>query len=133
MQRSQDNPQRLIQSQPHWAVRRVREYIEGRDPGPKPDGYRAIHVIVDNADRFVEIQLRTARQDSWAQAVEDRTRTLGEGLKFGAGPPDLRNYYRRWGEVLAAHDAGRSPDPRVVAALRQLDESMDLDQEQKDQ
>lgn len=122
-----------IQSHPHWAVRRVREYIDGRDPGPKPDGYRAVHVIVDVADRFVEIQLRTARQDSWAQAVEDRTRTLGEGIKFGAGPADLRNYYRLWGEVLAAHDAGRSPDPRVVAALRQLDQSIDPDQGQKDQ
>jgi hypothetical protein len=122
-----------VQSHPHWAVRRIREYIEGRDPGPKPDGYRAVHVIVAPADRFVEIQLRTARQDSWAQAVEDRTRALGEGLKFGSGPADLRNYYRLWGELLAARDAGRSPDPSVVAALRQVDESMSPDREPKDQ
>ena len=30
-----------IRHQPRWNIRRVREYVSGRDPGPKDDGYRA--------------------------------------------------------------------------------------------
>jgi ppGpp synthetase/RelA/SpoT-type nucleotidyltranferase len=42
---------------------------------------------------YVEIQLRTPYQDSWAQSVEQDTRRLRADLKFGAGPDELREYY----------------------------------------
>lgn len=77
---------REIRGHANWSVRRVREYVDGRDPGPKQDGYRAIHVIVERGQCYVEIQLRTSIQDSWAQAVEDLTYSLGEALKLGAAP-----------------------------------------------
>lgn len=77
-----------------WSVRRVRRYIEGCHPGPKPDGYRAVHVVVNKDGHFIEIQFRTPWQDSWAQSVEQDTRRLGAGLKFGSGPGDLRDYYK---------------------------------------
>lgn len=91
-----------------WNVRRLRQYIDGREPGPKSDGYRAVHVIVIKDDRFIEIQLRTGWQDRWAQAVERDTRRLGEPLKFGGGADDLRAYYRLAAEQMAATAAGRT-------------------------
>jgi len=77
-----------------WSVRRVRRYIEGGVPGPKEDGYRAVHMVVTKDGHYVEIQFRTPYQDSWAQSVEQDTRRLGAGLKFGGGPGDLREYYK---------------------------------------
>jgi GTP pyrophosphokinase len=98
-----------LRTQPRWKIRRLREYVEGRDPGPKSDGYRAVHVIVEKDGYYVEIQLRTPWQDAWAQSVEQDTRRLGARLKFGAGPVDLREYYVMISELFAMRE--RSVDP----------------------
>lgn len=107
-----------------WSVRRVRNYVDGRDPGPKQDGYRAIHVIIEQDQRYVEIQLRTDVQDSWAQAVEDLTYTLGAALKFGGGPENLRRYFKELGDSLAVADVRGRPALDVAADMRRLIESI---------
>jgi hypothetical protein len=83
-----------LRRQRRWTVKRERHYVAGRDPGPKPDGYRAVHMVVEKDGCFIEIQLRTPWQDAWAQSVEEDTRRLKAGLKFGVGPADLREYHR---------------------------------------
>jgi hypothetical protein len=49
-------------------------------------GYRAVHVIVFPEDIPVEIQIRTAGQDRWAQATEGLGDSWGRGLRYGDGP-----------------------------------------------
>lgn len=49
-----------------WQVRRERDYVVQ----PQPSGYWARHIVVVRDDRFVEIQLRTPWEQSWADAVE---------------------------------------------------------------
>jgi putative GTP pyrophosphokinase len=104
-------------TQPRWKIRRVREYIEGRKPGPKVDGYRAVHVIVEKDGCYIEIQLRTPWQDAWAQSVEQDTRRLGAGLKFGSGPADLREYYVMISELLAMREADQEPPQEFMEQL----------------
>jgi putative GTP pyrophosphokinase len=87
-----------------WSVRRVRRYVEGGVPGPKDDGYRAVHVVVIKDGYHVEIQFRTPVQDSWAQSVEQDTRRLGSALKFGGGPTELREYYKLVSEYFALRE-----------------------------
>lgn len=65
----------------------------------------------------VEIQLRTPWQDSWAQSVEQDTRRLKAGLKFGSGPADLRKYYRMVSEYFAMREENRVPDETFMEAL----------------
>lgn len=89
-----------------WNVRRLRRYVRDGDPGPKEDGYRAVHVVVVKDGCFVEIQFRTPWQDAWAQSVEQDTRRLGAGLKFGAGPEDLRSHYRLLAEFFSLREVG---------------------------
>jgi putative GTP pyrophosphokinase len=108
---------RNLRSQPRWNIRRVREYVEGRDPGPKSDGYRAVHVIVVKDGCYIEMQLRTPRQDAWAQSVEQDTRRLGEGLKFGSGPDDLREYYVLVSELLAMRERHEEPASVLMEQL----------------
>ena len=51
-------------------------------------GYRAVHVVVTVQDVPVEIQVRTWRQDQWAQIVETLGDKWGRGLRYGAEPDD---------------------------------------------
>ena len=109
-----------LRHQPRWKIKRVREYVAGRDPGPKSDGYRAVHVVVEKDGCFVEIQLRTPWQDAWAQSVEQDTRRLRAGLKFGVGPADLREYYRVIAEYFEAREQDQEPQEELVAELSKL-------------
>lgn len=49
-------------------------------------GYRAVHVIVTVQDVPVEIQVRTWRQDQWAQIVEALGDKWGRGIRYGDEP-----------------------------------------------
>lgn len=51
-------------------------------------GYRAVHVIVTVDDLPVEIQVRTERQDRWAQIVESLGDRWGRGIRYGEPPPN---------------------------------------------
>lgn len=103
-----------------WKIRRRRDYIVGGDPGPKDDGYRAVHVVIARDDCHVEIQLRTPWQDAWAQSVEQDTRRLRADLKFGAGPNDLREYYRLVSEYFAMREQQVEPEQEFMEDLAKL-------------
>lgn len=85
---------------------------------PKADGYRALHLINRHQDRLLEIQLRTRRQDRWANTVEALARTAAPGLKFGHGPKALHDYFIVLGEVHAARDRGGAVDPALLDLLQ---------------
>jgi len=85
-----------------WTVVKTRDYVES----PKASGYRALHHSVRRDGRIVEVQLRTVRQDTWANQVEDDGRNLAVGFKFGLGADEIHNYYRVMAEAFAALDRG---------------------------
>lgn len=91
---------------------------------PKESGYRAIHLVVLQDGRRIEIQLRTPWQDLWAQSAEEDTARLGLGLKFGLGPDDLREYYRLMADVMAAREEGKLVDEGVLRRLAKLHPEM---------
>lgn len=83
----------------NWTITRFRDYVSE----PKPDGYRALHLISRNGGRLTEIQLRTSRQDEWANRVDTLARIF-PGLKAGAGPIELREGLVASSELYAAED-----------------------------
>lgn len=95
--------------QRNWSITRMRDYVAE----PKDDGYRALHLINRNQGRLVEIQLRTFSQDVWANIVERQSRTKFPGLKFGGGPPELRDYLFDLAEILAEQDLGLASGPET--------------------
>lgn len=66
----------------------------GREPKVKDrrdepsHGYRAVHVVVTVQDLPVEIQIRTERQDTWAQIVESLGDRWGRQIRYGEGPAE---------------------------------------------
>jgi ppGpp synthetase/RelA/SpoT-type nucleotidyltranferase len=49
-------------------------------------GYKAVHVVVRVDDLFVEIQVRTELQNTWAQIVERLADRWGRGIRYGEEP-----------------------------------------------
>jgi hypothetical protein len=105
----------------NWTVTRVRDYVAE----PKADGYRALHLINRNHSRLIEVQLRTPRQDGWANTVETFARTVAPGLKFGGGPPEVRDYFIGLGEFFALRDRDLPIDPSLLARLEALEKRTD--------
>ena len=77
------------------AVARIQERFEARKTDDLRDrphsGYRAVHVIVAAPHgRWVEIQVRTALQDLYAQLSERMADAFGIVMKYGGGDPFAR-------------------------------------------
>jgi ppGpp synthetase/RelA/SpoT-type nucleotidyltranferase len=64
---------------------RIVRTVDTRESGDEL-GYRAIHVVVDWAGRFGEIQLRTMWQQTWAQRVELADEIFGTDLNSSSIP-----------------------------------------------
>lgn len=100
-----------------WPGAAVIDYVAK----PKPGGYRAKHVIAVKEGMQIEVQLRTARQNKWADDVEEAADRLRYRLKEAQGPADLVEYFEVGAAVLAAEDQGKEPDGALtnrLAALR---------------
>jgi ppGpp synthetase/RelA/SpoT-type nucleotidyltranferase len=50
-------------------------------------GYRAVHLVVREAGKAIEVQVRTANQQLWAEICEKYADTIDPALKYGGGPP----------------------------------------------
>lgn len=55
-------------------------------------GYRAVHVIVTTQGISVEIQVRTALQDLWAELSEKLSDVVDSSIKYGGGDPEDRQW-----------------------------------------
>lgn len=62
--------------------------VDRRPTAKASHGYRAVHVIASIDSRLVEIQVRTALQDRWAQIVERLGDTWGRQIRYGGMPSD---------------------------------------------
>jgi hypothetical protein len=118
---SQDAAYRVAQGlKRNWTITRFRDYVAD----PKPDGYRALHLINRNRGRLIEVQLRTAKQDEWANAVEGATRRFPE-LKHGGGPPLLRNFLQAASDFYAMLDGSVELDVARVGEIEDLVDQAD--------
>jgi putative GTP pyrophosphokinase len=98
-----------------WTIVRVRDYIAE----PKSTAYRALHLIVQRSGYPVEVQLRTLRQDAWANQLAVLGRRIGVGLKFGAGAAEIHSYYIAVSDVFAFQDRGEPIPDELAATLNE--------------
>ncbi|HUB99245.1 MAG TPA: RelA/SpoT domain-containing protein [Solirubrobacterales bacterium] len=105
----------------NWTITKFRDYVTE----PKADGYRALHLINRNRGRLIEVQLRTPKQEFWANGVEIFSRSMAPGLKFGAGPPWLREFFQTLGEFYADQDSGSAVDEALFDRVRELSAEVD--------
>lgn len=77
-------------------LRGVLQVVSEIDRRENPShGYRAVHLVVLQAGRRVEVQVRTRAQDRWAQFSEKLAERRGMDLKYGIGDPRLLDLLQR--------------------------------------
>lgn len=103
----------------NWTIKHQKHYTLAE---PAPSGYRALHIVVQRDGRLIEIQLRTPREQDWAEAIERTDKRLGIDLKSGRGPRVVLDYFRLAAEGLAMEDAGVTPG---LAFMRDFDRARD--------
>jgi putative GTP pyrophosphokinase len=103
-----------LRAQRRWELLpRVWDYVEH----PKPDGYRAKHLVAIKDGMRIEVQLRTAPQHAWAELVERLDRRLGTRAKFGAADPQLAAALNAAAAVMVAFERG---EVSLAATMREL-------------
>jgi putative GTP pyrophosphokinase len=113
----------------NWTITKFRDYVAE----PKDDGYRALHLINRNRGRLIEVQIRTPRQDLWANAVETFARTVAPGLKFGSGPVELREYFLAIGDLFEVRDQELEIESALLDRVEKWQRRADTLLEERDQ
>jgi hypothetical protein len=108
---------RIRRCGPYYQIVRESDY---RAHGRADTGYRALHLIALREDRQIEIQLRTVRQQAWAEAVERAANRSQFDLKSGYGPEEMLEFFRLASHALHALDCGKSVPASHRAKLREL-------------
>lgn len=115
--RSQERIDALLERlRERWADASLDDYVVR----PKDGGYRAKHLVVVVMGKRIEIQLRTHRQNLWADEVEKWAAILDHPLKDGKGPADLVRYFEVAAELQAQLDRDERPDYALRSALADL-------------
>jgi ppGpp synthetase/RelA/SpoT-type nucleotidyltranferase len=107
---AQDAVVAVLTSGPSWTVRDHR--IDA------PHGYRAVHAIRRAGRYRVEVQIRTPRQQYWADLVEAMDRTV-PGLKYGTAPPEAQDlvaeFSRHVAQLEGAELAGHEEEAKRLS------------------
>lgn len=98
---------------PKGQIHRVYDYIDTS----KASGYRAIHIVALRDERLVEIQLRTVRQQGWADGVESLSRLFPWEFKWDEGPEEILSYFALLADTLYMWDAGATPERSMLEEL----------------
>ncbi|NJM44348.1 MAG: hypothetical protein HC858_10930, partial [Brachymonas sp.] len=82
-------------------------------------GYRAIHLIVVEHEKKIEIQVRTLFQHRWAQYSEALADRAGHELKYGGGHERLRTFLENMGEKIRIREL-EFLDLKIVPSVQQI-------------
>ena len=109
-------PTMVEQHQTRNRIRESWDIVRERDYQTTPrDGYRALHIVVRAKDRPVEVQVRTEMEDLWANASEALASRLDPEIKYGGGPPDVRDLLDSMSRVCDVADTAEAVQYALLA------------------
>lgn len=96
------------------------DVIDVRDYNNRPHlgGYRALHLWCRRDGFKVEVQLRTALQQEWAERIEEWDKLLGLDLKHERAPEVVLLFFRELANYYRHIDAGMAPSMVEASALQ---------------
>lgn len=97
-----------------WEAR-VTDYVDD----PRKSGYRAIHVIVVEDGKQIEIQLRTEQMHEWAETVEAFSSLIGDNYKQD-GDHLIQRYMHALSELMAAAETRTIPSEEALDIVNEL-------------
>ncbi|MFD4191722.1 RelA/SpoT domain-containing protein [Amycolatopsis thermoflava] len=99
--------------------------VKNYNDSPHNGGYRALHLWCRRDGFKVEVQLRTARQQQWAELVEEWDSALGTDLKHEAAPEVILTYFRELANYFDLLDTGVAELDVDKSALRGAREALE--------
>ena len=89
-------------------IRRDLDVVRERDYQAEPrGGYRALHAVVRAHGQMVEVQLRTELAEQWANTAERLAGRFDPEIKYGGGPPGIRDILNALARIFGESDAIR--------------------------
>ena len=88
---------------------RVTDY---RERGRDITGYRSVHLLLERAEKKLELQLRSRIQHHWAESIERTSVIYGYHLKEGEGDPNVISYFQKLSDAFYEVESGRTPSVR---------------------
>jgi len=88
-----------------------------RTLGRDDTGYRALHMILDQAGVKIELQLRSQAQHHWAESIERTSVIYGHHLKENEGDPEVIDYFKVLSSLFFQLECRREPTPQQKMAL----------------
>jgi ppGpp synthetase/RelA/SpoT-type nucleotidyltranferase len=67
-------------------------------------GYRALHLVLTEQDKKIELQIRAWLQHQWAQISELAADVKGHKLKYGSGEQQLKTALARLSEAIQTRE-----------------------------
>jgi ppGpp synthetase/RelA/SpoT-type nucleotidyltranferase len=111
----------LVEALPHNTV------VDRRE---KPShGYRAVHVVAPVDNRLVEIQVRTALQQLWAELSEKLADLIDPAIKYGGGTEQVEQLLTTASEGVAEHEARESKVLKMQRTVKHMLQSTGLTEE----
>lgn len=97
-------------------VRSTDYRVRGRDDS----GYRAVHLIIENNCKVIELQIRSMIQHYWAESIERTSVIYGSHLKEQEGDPAVIAYFKKLSDIFYELEAGRQPSGQAQVELDKL-------------
>jgi ppGpp synthetase/RelA/SpoT-type nucleotidyltranferase len=97
-------------------------------------GYRAVHVVVDQGSKLIEIQVRTALQQLWAELSEKYSDVIDPSIKYG-GNAKVQGILQKSSMLVAIQESEEKDlkDALASSLFKELsdEEQQAIDDEQK--
>jgi len=87
-------------------------------------GYRAVHLVVREGSKLIEVQVRTTLQHVWAEMCEKCADIIDPAVKYGGGPAMVRAVLDRASESVNRIEEVESALARAGAANSTLAEEL---------
>jgi putative GTP pyrophosphokinase len=94
-------PALLTQDEAVERLKKSFDRIDIDDRREQPShGYRAVHVIVENSDKLIEVQVRTSLQHTWAELSEKLSDEFDNSIKYGGGSKEIASYLSKLSDAM---------------------------------
>lgn len=103
-----------------------RTEIDDRREHPS-HGYRAVHVIVIESGKLVEVQVRTSLQHLWAVISEKLAGTVDINIKYGQGDRDTILILNKMSQKITEHELAEASHLKIMAS-----DDLDPDEEHRE-
>ena len=110
-------PDLLTQDEAVERLKTLFEKIDVDDRREQPShGYRAVHVIVENSGKLIEVQVRTSLQHLWAEVSEKLSGVVDASIKYGSGDQDILIILNTMSQKIREQELAEAAHLRIMAS-----------------